>query len=316
MLSLLTAAFAIATGAITHPPTNHGTQAQLFGVGTFSTQYDDAHVTFTPDGDTAYFLRNSPDFAYWTVLASHRSHGRWQPPEVAFFSGRYNDADVFVAADGKRILFISNRPVHGTQVRPDTDLWSIQRTADGWGAPRHLEGLSSPGNEWFPSMSRDGWLYFGSERAGGHGKSDLWRAHWDGRRFSEPENLGPEINTADQEIEAYVDPDDRYLIFAAKGRKPSVGGYDLYVTYRCDGHWTPPKALGAGVNSPGWDFGARVSPDGRYLYFTSSRSTFRRGERYDMATLTRHLANPGNGLRDIYRVRMQALGIKSPCQPL
>ncbi|MGY0556584.1 MULTISPECIES: TolB family protein [unclassified Lysobacter] len=297
--------------ALASPP--HG---ELFGSGLFSTQYDDAHITFDADGRTAYFLRSSPDFAHWTTLVSHQRDGRWQPPEVASFSGRYSDADVFIDFDGSRMLFISNRPIKGTRARPDTEIWAMRRTPDGWGPPRHVSELSSPGNEWFPTMTRDGWLYFGSEREGGHGKSDLWRARWDGERFLQPQNLGPVINTADQEIEAYVDPDGRYLVFAAKGRQPGAGGYDLYVTYRCARTWSRPRALGAATNSAGWDFGPRIDPSGKYLYFTSNRSTFRQGNRrYDMATLTRRLASPGNGLRDIYRVAVDALGLdaESPC---
>lgn len=290
--------------------------AELFGTGVFSTGHDDAHITFARDGRTAYFLRDSPDFAHWTTLVSHFRDGRWQPAEVAPFSGRFNDADVFVDFDGDRMLFISNRPVEGDQPRPDTEIWEMRRTDDGWGPPRHVAELGSPGNEWFPVMTRDGWLYFGSEREGGHGKSDLWRARWNGERFLPAENLGPEINTADQEIEAFVDPDGRYLIFAAKGRVPGAGEYDLYVTYRCAATWSQPRALGAGVNSEGWDFGPRIGPDGKYLYFTSNRSTFREeARRYDMATLERHLSSPGNGLRDIYRVAVDALGLHAgnPC---
>ena len=44
----------------------------LFEPGLVSTGFDDAHVSFSPDGETLYFLRNSPDFAHWTVLVSRR----------------------------------------------------------------------------------------------------------------------------------------------------------------------------------------------------------------------------------------------------
>ena len=284
--------------------------AELFGAGLFSTGHDDAHVTFAEDGRTAYFLRNSPDFAHWTTLVTEYRDGRWQLPEVAPFSGRFSDADVFIDFGGDRMLLISTRPTEGTRERPDTEIWAMQRTQEGWSAPRHVRELGSPGNEWFPTMTRDGWLYFGSEREGGHGKSDLWRARWDGERFLPPENLGPVINTADQEIEAYVDPQGRYLIFAAKGRTAGAGEYDLYLTHRCGRTWSQPRALGGGVNSAGWDFGPRIDPEGKYLYFTSNRSTFRKGaERYDMETLAHRLAAPGNGLRDIYRVAVDALDL-------
>src|SRR3546814_15722659 len=92
--------------------------AELFGAGLFSTQHDDAHITFAADGRTAYFLRDSPDFVHWTTLVSHHRDGRWQPPEVASFSGRYSDAAVVVELAGCRTLCISNRTTAETRTTP------------------------------------------------------------------------------------------------------------------------------------------------------------------------------------------------------
>lgn len=288
-------------------------RAELFGEGLFSTGFDDAHVTFTPDGRTAYFLRDTPDFAHWTVLATRCQAGVWQPPEVASFSGQYDDGDVYLSPDEARLLFVSKRPVEG-HARQDTEIWEIRRTPQGWAEPRHVAELSSPGDEWFPTMTRDGWLYFGSDRAGGLGMTDIWRSRWDGQRFLPPENLGAPVNSAGQEIEPYVDPDGRFLLVAAKGRSGGAGDYDVFVSFSCDGGWTMPRPLGAGVNSPGWDFGARITPDGGQLFFTSNRSTFPRdGTRLDAATLDARLRSPGNGLRDIYHVAVSALDLRSPC---
>lgn len=280
-----------------------------------NTGHDDAHVTFSPDGRQLYFVRSTPDFAHWTLLTSRFEDGRWSEPEVAPFAGRWSDADVSFSADGNRMFFVSTRPVGDGPVREDTDLWVLERERGRWGSPRHLPELSSPGYEWFPSLTRDGTLYFGSERPGGKGKSDLWRAEWKGDRFGPPENLGETINTPDQEIEAYVAPDESYLIFAAKGRNEGKGEYDLFVTWRCAGKWTSPRPLGAGVNSAGWDFGPRISPDGRYLFFTSNRSDFAKAPARARTTreLTEAISSPGNGLRDVYQVDVEALGLRSPC---
>src|SRR5262249_39374830 len=126
--------------------------------------------------------------------------------------------------------------------------------------------------------------------------------------------LGDAVNTAGQEIEPWISPDEHLLIFSAKGRPDSQGEYDLYSSFRCEGKWSAPKPLGAGVNSPGWEFGARVSPDGKYLFFTSNRSAFR-GPPGPMAftELPRRLDSPGNGLRDVYQIEMQALQLAAPC---
>lgn len=285
--------------------------------GLVSTGADDAHVSFSPDGSTLYFVRSTPDFAHWTVLQSRLVKGRWSRPEVAPWSGEWSDADAVVTRDGRRLFFISNRPVDGGETaRPDTEIWVMDRGADGrLGPPRHVAELGSPGDEWFPTLTDDGWLYFGSERPGGKGKSDLWRARWLGDRFGPPENLGEVLNTADQEIEPLVSADGKTLVFAAKGRPEGKGEYDLFVTFLCDGGWSPPAPLGAGVNSSAWEFGPRLSPDGRFLFFTSNRSDFGRRPRgrLDLAALTRRLESPGNGLRDVYRVEVRALALRSPC---
>lgn len=286
----------------------------LFAEGIVSTGLDDAHVAFAPDGRTMWFVRSTPDFAHWTVLVSHLEGGRWSRPVVAPFSGRWSDADVFVTRDGARLFFVSNRPIEGASPRPDTEIWVMERAGDGFGPPRHVVELSSPGNEWFPVMTDDGTLYFGSERPGGRGKSDLWRARWLGDRFSTPENLGDVLNGPDQEIEAYVWPDGRTMVFAAKGRPGGAGAYDLYASFLCGGAWTEPRALGAGVNSDAWEFGPRLSPDGRSLYFTSNRSTWTTpAQPVALDGLTRRLESPGNGLRDVYVVAVEALGLRSPC---
>ncbi|MFY3745583.1 TolB family protein [Anaeromyxobacter sp. Red801] len=288
----------------------------LFAEGVVSTGFDDAHVAFTPDGRTMYFVRSTPDFAHWTVLVSRREGRRWSAPRVAPFSGRFGDADVFVTRDGRRLFFVSNRPLpaSGTEARPDTEIWVMERAGAGWGPPRHVAELSSPGDEWFPVLTDDGTIYFGSDRPGGHGKSDLWRARWLGDRFGPPENLGAPVNGPDQEIEAYAFPDGRTLVFAAKGRPGGAGEYDLYASYACDGGWTEPEPLGAGVNSKGWEFGPRLSPDGRTLYFTSNRSTWTvPATALDLGALTGRLSRPGNGLRDVYAIDVAALGLRSPC---
>ena len=86
-----------------------------------------------------------------------------------------------------------------------------------------------------------------------------------------PENLGPVLNTAGQDIEPWISADGRLLLFASNGRKDTLGSYDIYASHRCGEVWSAPCNLGSEVNSPAWDFGPRPSPDGRFLFFTSNR---------------------------------------------
>jgi Tol biopolymer transport system component len=289
-------------------------QPELFEPGLVSTGFDDSHLSFAPDGGTMYFLRNTPDFMHWTILTSRRSGAGWGRLTIAPFSGRWSDADVFVTRDGQRIFFVSTRPI-ADEAKQDTDIWLIEREGDGYGAPRRITELSSGGYEWFPTLTDSGTIYFGSERAGGRGQSDIWRARWLGDRFSEPENLGPVINSGEQEIEPLIARDESWLIVAAKGREPSVGNYDLYLSYNCPDGWTTPRLLGAGVNSAGWDFAPHMAPDGTRFYFTSDRAdTGGPLAGIDsLQALETVLSSPRNGLRDIYSVDAEALGIRRRC---
>lgn len=296
-------------------------EARVFAPGVISTGDDDAHVTFDADGRRAYFLKNTPDFLHWTIAVVDWTAEGWGEPRVAPFSGRWADGDVSFAPDGRTAYFVSMRPLPGTLgPRTDTDIWRLRRTADGWAEPEHVPELSSDGFEWYPNLTADGWLYFGSERrVGNHGPpgtSDLWRARLEGDRFGAPENLGPALNTLGQDIEPWVAADGRMLLFASNGRPDTRGAYDIYVSYRCHESWTAPRPLGALVNSTAWDFGPRPSPDGRYLFFTSNRAETDQppARGLGFGEVLARIRAPRNGLRDVYRVETAALDLRSPCE--
>ena len=272
----------------------------LFGEGVISTGEFESHPAFTPDGRTLYFVRSTPQFTDWTIYVTHFADGRWSAPVVAPFSGKHRDADPFIAADGQRFYFMSDRPTNGTP-QQDMDLWVMDWTDAGWGEPRNLgPPVNSPASEWFPIVAASGTLYFGSARPGGHGATDLYRARWIDGRFAEPENLGPQVNTAADEYEGCISADERFLVFMALGRPDSRGGGDLYISEHKDGRWTPAKNLGPTVNGPGLEISPYLSPDGNYFFFSSARRTgdAPRGKRPD---------RPRNGLGDIYQVDRRAL---------
>lgn len=286
----------------------------VFVPGIISTGDDEAHPTFTPDGRTVYFIKNTPTFSHWTIVVSHFEDGHWKEPEVAPFSGQYSDADVAFSRNGDTLFFISTRPIKKhKEPKTDTDLWMMQKTTTGWSEPRHITMLSSPGFEWFPSVTNDGTLYFGSERRTGNygpeGTSDIWRSRLVNDRYTEPENLGDVINTPGNDIEAYISPDESFMIFSSNGRADTRGSYDLYISYHHDGEWSTPQNLGDTINSEGWEFGARISPNGKYLFFTSNRKASDRplNHRLNYQELLNMIRSPGNGLRDIYQVDVSSL---------
>lgn len=281
----------------------------LFAPGVISTGEDDAHPTFTADGRTVYFVKTTASLSYFSIVKSTFEHGAWTRPVMAPFSGQHADTDVFLTHDGSKLFFVSKRPVDGAQPKPDTDIWMMTRTDGGWSQPHHIAELNSDKDEWFPTLSRDATIYFGSERPGGQGGCDIWRSRFVDGRYLPPENLGKPINTRHNEIEAFVAPDESWMILAVSGRSDSLGAYDLYSSDQRNGRWAEPRNLGRPINSSGWEFGAKLSPDGRYLFFTSSRDVWDRPptERLTYEELERRLRAPGNGRYDIYQVDARAL---------
>jgi len=288
-----------------------GAVPMLVGPGIISTGDDEAHATLSLDGRTLYFVKGAPSFDFWALAASEWSGGNWQRPQVLPFSGQYSDADLVFAPDGYA-YFVSSRPVNGV-ARTDTEIWRIAFDAAGWGEPQHVAQLGSPGDEWFPTFTTDGVVYFGSSREGGQGSQgghDIWRSRLVDGGFEKPENVGAPVNTPGEEIEAFVTPDGNGLIVAAKNRGDELGAYDLYLSRRCeDGNWSEPRNPGEPVNSYAWEFGPRMSPDGKFVFFTSNRGFAGKPlERaLDFNELEQRIRKPYNGLRDIYVMDAAAL---------
>jgi len=269
----------------------------------------DTSAEFTPDGNTLYFLRGAPDFSFWTIYESHKVDGKWSTPEVAPFSGQYSDADPCITTDNRHMYFVSNRPVTPSgKPKDDMDIWMMDRQPDGsWGEPRRLT-ISSDKDEWFPRVTRNGTLYFGSERPGGQGGSDIWKArpNADGS-YGEPENLGPEINSPENEYEPGIAPDESYMYLMAN-RKEGLGRGDIYFSRNVNGHWTKPVNLGASINSPGYEFAPKFTPDGKYFIWGSARDTsFPPKTKMTTEQSERALHSPGNGLGAIYIIDESAL---------
>lgn len=287
----------------------------LYGAGLFSTGAWDFFLAFSPDQRDVLFCRANDDFSAYRIYETRReAGGGWSAPTTPRFAGEWSDADPHIAPDGRTVFFISNRPGPGEAGPQRTyDIWYATREPDGeWGEARRVPApVSVSGvDEWSPSVAANGNLYFGTERSGGHGGMDLWVARRVDGVYQTPENLGDSINTAGSEVEPWIAPDESYLIFSGKERADGVGRYDLYVSRRRQGGWQRARPLGRGVNTPDFDFNQSVSPDGQWLYFSSTRPHGGPiGDRFDDPRDDAAVAGIGNGRGDIYRIRLRELGL-------
>lgn len=238
--------------------------------GISSPQFE-SHAAFDPLTGDLYFVRSSPQFEGWRILVSRCGPKGWSKPEPPVFAGDGVEADPYFTADGRTLYFISTRSTDGIQ-RGDLDNWRVDRDEKGaWGVPVRLpEPINSSGREWFPRPAPDGWLYFGSDRPGGLGRTDIWRARPGAVGRWTVENLGPAINTAADEYEPLPSPDGSKMIVMA--------GDGLYETRRTDSGWSPRVKLPPEVNVNASEIGAVFSPSGRTLLFSRDTGSPDSGE--------------------------------------
>lgn len=306
------AAFPILTGPYLGqvPP---GDTARLFAPGIVSTGMYTRDVAITPDGREIYFGVLLGRFT--TILETHVEEGRWTEPEVAPFArdARYFHLEPAISSDGRRFFFLSTRLPDGQEPGPEQvrtwtnqDIWVMDRGDDGWGAPYNLgPPVNTDEAEFFPSVTRDGTLYFTRGFNDGR-ESYIYRARLVDGRYQEPEKLGPQVNSTASQFNAFIAPDERYLILCTAGRADTRGGTDYYVVFRNDDDtWSDPVNLGDVVNTAGdAEYSPYVSPDGRYFFFMSTR---RRADASLPDTLTwaflqRYRAKPESGNAGIYWV--------------
>jgi peptidoglycan-associated lipoprotein len=150
---------------------------------------------------------------------------------------------------------------------------------DSWSDPEDLKIVSDSMIAAHPALSDDGLtMYFSSNIFGGFGGSDLWkitRASESDNLWSEPVNLGSQINTPGNEMFPFVRKDT--LFFASNGR-PGYGGLDIYKAYmNSSGVWTVDNP-GKPFNSEADDFGIIFENENERGYFTSRRKGGRGGD--------------------------------------
>jgi len=246
-----------------------GLEPRIFAHGFISTSAPELNSVFSPDGDLFLFTRRDRAETY-RIMETRGGPEGWSPPSVTPFTGEQGGVDPAFSWDGSRIFFGSSRP--GTL--GDADIWEVELSPDGrWGEPRNLGGpINTPGNENHASPARDGTLYFHSGGHPGLGESDIFRAAVAGEGYAIPVNLGPEVNSEAVEFDPFVAPDQSFLVFASN-REGGYGRGDLHVSFRTDdGGWTRAVNLGDAINTSATEFCPKVTPDGKYLFYTS-RST-------------------------------------------
>jgi dipeptidyl aminopeptidase/acylaminoacyl peptidase len=252
-----------------------GPTPEIFAPGVVSAGANDGAPTFSPDGRTLYFERTN---SKWTAILESRLTPRgWTKPVLAAFSGETSDQQPSLSPDGRYLVFVSSRPLPAAEAAPPrfaNHLYRVDRLANGWSKARELPATVNLSNRVFkPSVAANGDLYFMADVGpGGAPKWRLFFARAVGQSYAPAQAL-PFSGSEDGDVDPFIAPDQSYLVFSSNTRGALKDGHEhLFMVRREGAGWSAIRPLRYAGDDLGQDDGeAQVGPDGRWLYFTSSR---------------------------------------------
>ncbi|MFH0867306.1 MAG: tetratricopeptide repeat protein [Bacteroidota bacterium] len=251
-----------------------------------NSEFDDGMPSITADGKTLILTSRRPDTKGGGIdpntgqyyddiyLATWNDEkNKWNEAEDV--EGDLNttghDACLSISPDGSTIYVYRNIP----KITGSGDIFYSTKRPDGkWTNPKSIaKPLNSSFFESSACIAPDGSaMYFVSERNGSLGNADIWRSKKLGKNvWEKPVNLGPVVNTEDDELGVFIHPDGKTLFFTSKGHG-SMGGYDVFMTQmKADSSWTDPVNLGYPINSTKDDIYFVMTADGKKAYVASRK---------------------------------------------
>ncbi len=230
-----------------------------------NTSANEMTPVISADGKSIYFTSDRKGgMGMEDVWVSRLIGGKWREPvNLSHINTPFSDGAVSVTADERQMYFASS----GRAGFGQSDIFVCYKKDRGWSAPQNLGyPVNTPGWESQPSISADGrYLYFISTRPGGFGGTDIWVSKRTEKGWSEPENLGPGVNSPYDEQSPFIAPDGITLYFASN-RPGGFGGYDIYRAVKTKDGFTQAQNLGPEINTPYDDICFSVPGRGDIIY--------------------------------------------------
>ncbi len=239
-----------------------------------NTPFNDYSPIISADGNTLIFTSNRTDDPsriksnsnYEDIYVTTKQGNGWSDPKLIGnnVNIKYNDAAASLSPDGKT-LFLYYEEGEG-------DIYISTLSGVEWSKPQALNKNINTALFWetCASVSADGKkLYFASNRPGGIGELDLYVSQLDGKGdWGKAVNLGPVINTPDNEDSPFIHHDGVTLYFSSDGH-PRLGNSDIFFSEFKNNKWAKPENMGYPLNSWEYDGFFTLSPDKKKGYFST-----------------------------------------------
>jgi outer membrane protein OmpA-like peptidoglycan-associated protein len=206
------------------------------------------------------------------LFYSARDMGVWlDAVEFKNINTSYNEGSACLSKDGKYLFFARcNSPdSHGS-----CDLFvADNKEGNGWTNVKNLgPNINTTSWESHPSLSHWGdTLFFTSDRLGGFGLADIYYSIKDDLgNWQKAVNMGPIINTRQNEVSPFYHHTFNVLYFSSNGHPLNFGDFDIYKSYQIEGNWGEPKNIGPLVNDKGSEYYFTIDSKSEELYYARS----------------------------------------------
>jgi outer membrane protein OmpA-like peptidoglycan-associated protein len=186
-------------------------------------------------------------------------------------NSKFNEGSAALSPDGRTLIFTRCDADDGFG---SCDLYIADFIGSTWANIRNIGPMvNSDAWDSHPNITPDGkTLYFTSNRKGGFGKSDLYRTtRQEDGTWTQAENLGPIINTVEEEVTPFFHEINQTLYFSSTGHLKNMGGFDIYKSRWMKDHWESPKNVGPLVNSSGNEYYFTIDGKGTRLFYASAK---------------------------------------------
>lgn len=234
-----------------------GTTPQIFAPGIISTAGYEFAGTFSPDGKEYFFTRRptyegSANRIYYTEC----KNSIWTEPCLAPFGKDVFEFLPHMTSSGDRLYFCSERP---RKEDLQGNVWYVEKITGKWSEAVYFHPASQIKYSMFISSAKNGNLYLSGIY---NNKRGIYRLKYHGGEYGDPEFITNDLNGA----HPCIAPDESFLIFDAQ--ISGMGKPELFITFRNpDSSWSKAVNMGPVINATKTEYGASLSPDGKYLFF-------------------------------------------------
>lgn len=226
----------------------------------FTSQRTDMDLTIRRTFNEDLFFSTKDDYGTWSEA---------EPFDE--INSRYKEGSAILTRDGQTLYF-SRCDCQGCY--GDCDLFSARLQTDStWGEVENL-GTNVNSLSWdsHPSLSHtEDTLYFASDRLGGFGLSDIYFTYKTKKgEWAPAQNLGPVINTRNNDVSPFYHPVYDVLYFGSNGQLYNFGEYDIYKSHNINGNWSEPYNIGPLVNGRGSEYYFTIDSKSELLFYARS----------------------------------------------